>query len=228
MTQTVSVIIPVYNGEPYLPDALDSALAQIPAPFEVLVVDDGSTDRSAVLAESRPGVRCLRLDHAGVSVARNHGIEEARGEWLAFLDSDDRWLPGRLAHQLDAARAMPSVDIFLGMKRICIETPTPRWYDGPGHGSELPSYEPSVWLVRRTAFDIVGPFDPGMSIGEDTEWLARASDASLRIHVCEQVLTERRIHTGNASGVQYDRKALMLSILRDSVRRKRPGTGATA
>lgn len=227
MTGAVSVIVPVYNGERFLEEALDSALSQVPVPLEVFVVDDGSTDRSAAVAESRAGVRCLRLDHAGVSAARNHGIEHARGEWLAFLDSDDRWLPGKLAHQLEAARAMPAVEMFLGWKRIFIEQPAPDWYDGPGHGSEQPSFEPSVWLVKREAFNTVGPFDRSKTIGEDTDWLARAADCGLKMHVCDKVVTERRIHAGNASGVRYDRKALMLGILRDSVHRKRPVSGDT-
>lgn len=225
MKHQISVIIPVFNGERYLGEALDSALAQEPAPLEVIVVDDGSTDGSAAIAEARDRVRCIRVDHAGVSAARNRAIVEARGEWLAFLDADDRWLPGKLAHQLEAAQARPDVAIFLGVKRILMDGPAQEWYDGPGDGEELASYEPSVWFVKRSAFEQAGPFDVTMAIGEDTDWLARASDAGLRMHVCEQVLTERRIHAGNASGVRYDRRGLMLGILRDSVRRKRPVTG---
>lgn len=224
MSGEVSVIIPVFNGERFLGEALDSALAQAPPPLEVIVVDDGSTDGSASVAESRAGVRCLRLDHVGVSGARNHAIAEARGEWIAFLDADDRWLPGKLACQLEAARLRPEVSLFLGSKRIFFDGPPAPWYDGPGEGEELPSYEPSVWMVKRSAFDAAGLFDTAMAIGEDTDWLARAADAGLRSHVCEQVLTERRIHADNASGIRYDRKGLMLGILRDSVRRKRPLT----
>lgn len=222
MRSDVTVIIPVFNGERFIGEALDSVLAQTRAPHEVIVVDDGSTDGSASLAERRAGVRCLRIEHAGVSGARNRAIAEARGAWLAFLDADDRWLPGKLACQLEAARTRPEVSVFLGKKRMFFDGPSPPWYDGPGEGEELPSYEPSVWMVKRSAFEAAGLFDTTMAIGEDTDWLARASDAGLRLHVCEQVLTERRIHAGNASGVRYDRKGLMLSILRDSVRRKRP------
>lgn len=222
---SVSVIIPVYNGESFLGAALDSALAQGQRPLEVLVVDDGSTDGSAAVAESRAGVRCLRIEHSGVSTARNRGIAEAAGEWLAFLDADDVWLPEKLAIQVAASQSMPDVSIFLGMKRIRIEAPAPAWYDGPGDGAELVSYEPSVWLVKRDCFESAGLFDPTMAIGEDTDWLAHAADAGLRMYVCPEVLTERRIHRANASGVKYDRKGLMLSILRDSVHRKRPVSG---
>ena len=225
MSGEVTVIVPVFNGERFLAEALDSALSQAPAPLEVIVVDDGSTDGSALVAESRAGVRCVRLEHVGVSSARNRAISEARGDWIAFLDADDRWLPGKLDFQLEAASIRPEVSVFLGMKRIFFDGAAPAWYDGPGDGEELPSYEPSVWLVKRSAFKKAGLFDTSKAIGEDTDWLARASDAGLRMHVCEQVLTERRIHSANASGVRYDRRGLMLGILRDSVRRKRPQAG---
>lgn len=218
----ISVIIPVYNGERFLAEALASVAAQTYRPIEVIVADDGSTDGSAALAEVHTGTRCLRLPHAGVSAARNSAIGEARGEWLAFLDCDDTWLPERLAVQIAAMEAAPNAAVFLGRKRIVIDGPPPAWYEGPGSGADLPSYEPSTWLVRRDAFETAGMFNTSMTIGEDTEWLARATDAGLAIHMCEHVIIERRIHETNASSSKYDRKGLMLNILRDSVRRKRP------
>lgn len=218
----ISVIIPVYNGERFLAEALASVAAQTYRPIEVIVADDGSTDGSAALAEVYSGTRCLKLPHLGVSAARNSAIGAARGDWLAFLDCDDIWLPDRLAVQVAAMAAFPGTAVFLGRKRILIDGPRPAWYDGPGTGADLPSYEPSTWLVRRDAFEAAGMFDTSMTIGEDTEWLARATDAGLGIHVCERVIMERRIHDTNASGSKYDRKGLMLNILRDSVRRKRP------
>jgi glycosyltransferase involved in cell wall biosynthesis len=99
-SQTVSVVIPCYNGARFLRETLDSALAQTSPTLEVIVVDDGSTDDSAALAESYgPPVRVIRQPNQGESVARNRGIAEARGEWVAFLDADDLWLPEKLAEQ---------------------------------------------------------------------------------------------------------------------------------
>ena len=222
---SISVIIPVYNGARFLGEALQSVDDQTLRPLEVLVVDDGSTDGSAGIAESRPGVRCLRMAHRGVSAARNLAVREARGEWLAFLDADDRWLPERLQVQVAASRDLPQTAIFLGLKRILVESPAPAWYDGPPTGAEIPSYEPSVWLVRREAFGVAGDFDTTKTRGEDVEWLSRAADCGLAMHVCERVLVERRIHSENVSAAHFDRKSLMLEILRESVGRKRARAG---
>jgi glycosyltransferase involved in cell wall biosynthesis len=99
-TRAVSVVIPCYNGANFLRDTLRSVLAQTLPPLEVIVVDDGSTDDSAAIAESfGPPVRVFRQPNQGESVARNRGIEEARGDWVAFLDADDLWLPEKLAEQ---------------------------------------------------------------------------------------------------------------------------------
>jgi hypothetical protein len=97
---TISVVIPCYNGTKFLRETLDSVLAQTLPALEVIVVDDGSTDGSAGIADSYgPPVRVIRQPNQGESVARNRGIEEAKGEWVAFLDADDLWLPDKLAEQ---------------------------------------------------------------------------------------------------------------------------------
>src|SRR4051812_13046945 len=98
---TISVVIPCYNGALYLRETLESALAQNYAPLEILVVDDGSEDDSAAIAESCGApVRVIRQPNQGESVARNRGIDEARGDWVAFLDADDLWEPEKLERQV--------------------------------------------------------------------------------------------------------------------------------
>lgn len=106
----VSAVIPAYNRREYLPRAIDSALAQTVPVDEIVVIDDGSTDGSAQFVESRYGdkVRVVRQMNAGVSGARHRGIREARGEWIAFLDSDDQWLPERNAELLQATERVPA------------------------------------------------------------------------------------------------------------------------
>src|SRR5689334_6850738 len=106
----VSVVIPAFNRAFILPEALDSVLAQTWKDFEVLVVDDGSTDNTEEVLEpyvARHGVRFLRQANQGPAAARNRGIEAARGKYVAFLDSDDLWLPIKLAVQIPRMEAQP-------------------------------------------------------------------------------------------------------------------------
>src|SRR5579884_658579 len=97
----VSVVLPCFNAARFLPAALDSALSQTYLPFEVILVDDGSTDDSVAIAESYgPLVRVIRQTNQGESVARNRGLDAARGDLVAFLDADDIWERGKLGRQL--------------------------------------------------------------------------------------------------------------------------------
>jgi glycosyltransferase involved in cell wall biosynthesis len=105
----VSAVIPAFNRRDLLPRAIDSILAQTVPVDEILVIDDGSTDGSAEFVQARYGdrVRAVRQQNTGVSGARRRGIQEACGEWIAFLDSDDEWLPNRNRELLEAARCVP-------------------------------------------------------------------------------------------------------------------------
>ncbi|MBN1816723.1 MAG: glycosyltransferase family 2 protein [Sedimentisphaerales bacterium] len=108
--KTLSVVIPAYNAGRYLPRAIDSVLAQVRQADEILVVDDGSTDNThEVVAPYRDRIRYIRQDNAGASVARNTGIREATGDWIAFLDADDELLPNHL--QLLSALAARHPDL---------------------------------------------------------------------------------------------------------------------
>src|SRR4051812_32070906 len=99
---TVTVVIPTYNQARYLPSAIETALAQSEPPVEVVVVDDGSTDDTAAVLEGFAGqVTAIRTANAGVAAARNTGAREAKGDLLAFLDSDDEWREDKLARQVD-------------------------------------------------------------------------------------------------------------------------------
>lgn len=104
-----SIIIPLYNKEGSIAQALDSVMAQECQDFEVIVVDDGSTDGGAAVVENYgdPRIRLVRQENAGVSAARNRGIEEARGEYVAFLDADDVWMPGFLSEIVALQKEFP-------------------------------------------------------------------------------------------------------------------------
>ena len=112
MKPKISVIIPTYNRAGILNRAIQSVFNQTFRDFELIVVDDGSTDDTARSVASLPSIKYLSQNHSGVSKARNLGIEHARGEWLAFLDSDDKWLPEKLERQINYANAHPEIRIF--------------------------------------------------------------------------------------------------------------------
>ena len=105
--ELVSVVIPVYNGERFLAQAIESVLGQTWREVEVIVVDDGSSDHSGEIARRFAPVRCLRQDNAGQAAARNRGAAAATGRFLAFLDADDLWLADKLERQLTAFRSAP-------------------------------------------------------------------------------------------------------------------------
>jgi glycosyltransferase involved in cell wall biosynthesis len=108
--KTISVVIPTYNYARYLPEAIDSVLAQTYAPLEIIVVDDGSTDDTPqVLATYGEKIRIIRQDNQGVAAARNTGVAAARGEYIALLDSDDLWLPRKLELQVARFESDPAL-----------------------------------------------------------------------------------------------------------------------
>ena len=115
----VSVVIPAYNAERYLADALESVAAQTRQPEECLVVDDGSTDATATVARSFPFVRYLQKANGGDASARNRGVEEAVGDVVAFLDSDDVWRPGKLEKQMALFETNPSLGmVYCGVEVV--------------------------------------------------------------------------------------------------------------
>jgi glycosyltransferase involved in cell wall biosynthesis len=177
----VSVIIPTYNRRDYLKEAVESVLAQSGDTPEVIVVDDGSTDgTAAVLRSFGASLRHVAQPRSGVSSARNKGIRIAAGDWLAFLDSDDLWLPRKLAVQLDYIRENPSI-------RVCQTEETwirngkrinPKKFHKKPAGHCFPLLldrclvSPSAVMIHRDVFGEVGYFDESLPACEDYDlWL---------------------------------------------------------
>ncbi len=228
----VSVIIPVYNGDRFLADALDSVFAQTYRPIEVIVVDDGSTDRSGAVAQSRPGVRYVRQENAGVSAARNAAIHISRGELIGLLDADDVWLPEKLRLQVACMVENPECGLVASHNVHFLQQglDRPSWFPANRIGKEESALIPSTWLVHRTTFDRVGLFDVSFRQSEDVEWLARAKDAGIAARIIEKPLVRKRLHDRNLMGNIAEGQQAMLRALRDSVHRQQgrealPGRG---
>jgi glycosyltransferase involved in cell wall biosynthesis len=202
MPDSISVIITTYNYERYLVEAVDSVLAQSHLPQEVIVVDDGSTDGTAITVQRFGGrIRYDYQPNGGIGAARNRGLELARGQLLAFLDADDLWLPDKLERQLAALMIEPDLDMVSGYvqqfvspelsaeqkaRLICPTEPSP-------------GYLPGALLIRRQAADRVGPFRTDLKVGEFIDWHARAMEVGLSNRMLPDVVLKRRLHTTNQS-----------------------------
>lgn len=197
----VSVVIPAFNSQAYLAEAIESVCWQTREPEEIIVVDDGSTDCSAAIARSFAGVQLIQQPNRGVSAARNAGIRAAKADFVAFLDADDVWLPDKLALQQTALDASDGRRISWGLHLNFVEP-----------GSMLPSWMPldrlplpvryvlpSVLVAGRELFDTCGYFDETMTHGEDSDWIARTRHAGVPEAVVEEVVILRRLHSTNVS-----------------------------
>jgi glycosyltransferase involved in cell wall biosynthesis len=183
-----SVIVPAYNAEKYIRTAIDSCLAQTYAAHEIIVIDDASTDGTAAIAESYPApVKVIRLGrNSGVSVARNRGAEVATGDWLAFLDADDWFLPVKLELQRRcAAENALAVLIYAGFLRSVGGKEVVARFTPPTFLAQALRYRcaihTSTVVLSRRVFDSVEGFDHSLVVGEDWDlWLKLAAHYSTK------------------------------------------------
>ncbi len=180
----VSVIIPTYNRGWIVKEAIESVLAQDFTDFELIVVDDGSTDNtSEILKEFESDIRVIRQTNRGVSAARNRGILASVGRWIAFLDSDDLWLPEKLSRQVDFftthADAMICQTEEQWIRNGVRVNPRVRHHKFSGlifeRSLELCLVSPSAVMIRKDLFDVVGLFDKSLPACEDYDLWLRVS-----------------------------------------------------
>lgn len=200
MEPRVSVVIPVFDGELYLAETIESVLAQTRRVFEIILVDDGSTDDSARVASSFvETVQYYYQAHAGPASARNRGIEMARGNFLAFLDADDLWAPDKVEKQLAAFEDDPALDmVFGGVKEFhspeLDESVTQKLWANP---HIVRGHLIGAMLIRRDSFLRVGLLDARWQISEFIDWYARARDQELRERMLPDLVLSRRLHQTN-------------------------------
>jgi len=204
MTQPlISCIVPVFNGERYLTEALESILKQTYRPLEIIVADDGSTDGTATLVASYGDqVRYLFQPNAGVAAACNLGVRASRGEFIAFLAADDLWHPQKLVLQMSQFQNRPELDLCLThMQNFWIpelRTEAERFRDQP-LAQPWPGYLPQALLARRAVFETVGLFDNTLRYEDAKDWFLRAAECGTVMELLPDVLVYRRLHRANIS-----------------------------
>jgi glycosyltransferase involved in cell wall biosynthesis len=221
----VSIIIPCFNGEAYLKETLESALAQTYPHVEVIVVDDGSTDRSGEIAQAFP-VRYLRQENRGLTPSRNRGIQESRGSCIVFLDADDRLKPEAIATGLSVLNQHPECAMTVGdhlfvdsdgaylsaSRKQCLQA---AHYEAL-LGSNFIEMISSV-IFRKSVFDVVGAFDPHLRVAEDYElYLRIAREYPVCCHPA--VVAEYRLHKNNVSRNSELMLTMTLDVLESQAR----------
>lgn len=231
MAPRVSIIIPTYNRSRLLAEALASVASQTCRDFETLVIDDGSEeDIASVCAAATIPVRCIRIDRAGPAAARNAGIEAATGELLAFLDSDDLWLPQHLARTIAILDAQPDVGLvyhpYLTVDELGRAVPLRRSLSLPSGfiTRQLLADDmvatPTV-VCRRDLVLRAGGFDPSLPTGEDYDLFLRLSLLCPFVALPEPLLLRRR-HPGNISKQQRVQTAVRHAELKQRFCQQHP------
>lgn len=206
----VTAVVPAYNRERMLPEALASIRRQSYPNLEIIVVDDGSTDGTAEVARVQPDVRLFEQPNSGPAQARNRAIINARGEFIACLDSDDLWPDGMLTHLVDALLRDPEADVARGWPQLS-RLGANGEYEFDGNPTAGFPYSVTGTVFRRRAFDRVGLFDPELQFGEDTDWFNRANELGVKVIRLDCTCVIIRRHGGNMT---HGKNLVQLNMLR--------------
>lgn len=225
-SRLVSVVVPTLNRARYLGAAIESVFRQTWQDWELIVADNGSTDDTAdVVARFGPRARFTREARKQcIGAARNAGVALATGPFLAFLDDDDLWIEDKLEVQMRALEASPELDAVYGhMEQFA----SPELDDAARarfrrlDGQVIPSPLPTSLLIRREAYDRVGPFDESLQVGVDVDWYSRLCDAGLKSIMLDAVVFRRRLHSSNTNVKLPHEQSERLLVLKRMIDRRR-------
>ena len=228
-----SVVIPLYNKEHYIVNTIQSVLNQTFQDYELIVVDDGSKDNSYEVAKTvhSERINLIHQENQGVAVARNTGVENANGEYIAFLDADDCWYPNYLQVLSDLIDQFPESDIFVTSYRIVMGNER---YHFSAHLSDEPTLLQSYWVtfknaydtvwtsataIRKTAIEKAGMFTPGEKIGQDLDLWARVARNNPLVAYSPEVCVDynRDAEQNARTRVKIAYPKAFLSVLREEM-----------
>jgi glycosyltransferase involved in cell wall biosynthesis len=221
-SKKVSIIIPVFNGEAYLAEAIDSVLAQNYPNKEIIVINDGSTDQtSSICGRYSQKIRYLKQSNQGLGAARNQGVKLATGDYFAFLDCDDLWEPAKLTLQMQ--QIQDDSLVFVMIKQFFCQTLPAEEKEKLSIPQEImPGYCASCLLISRKRFFEIGFFQEIKEVGEFIEWYSRVKMLQIPVVLINDVLAYRRIHRSNM-GRQKEKfpRQDYLKILKQNLDRQR-------
>lgn len=221
---SITVILPVYNGEKYLSQAIKSVLSQSHQPMEVIIIDDGSTDQTALIAKSfGTALRYHYQSNQGAGTARNKGVELAQGQLLAFLDADDLWVDNKLARQVQAFTADPELDMVFGHVH---QFHSPELPDEVKQQIKIPveiipGQHAGTMLIKREAFQKAGPFKTDWELAEFVDWYIKAEEAGLKSVMLPDVVMKRRLHKASQGTYKRQHRQEYVRVLKAALDRRR-------
>lgn len=212
----VSVVIPCFNDEAYIAEAIYSVLNQTYPAWEVICVDDGSTDQSLSVIKTIDSSRLTILSqlHAGAAAARNKGVKASTGSLICFLDADDIWSATKLERQIDR---MNHAQISFGHIQEFFDSTV----QIQGSPRVMPGYSPITMMIAKQDYLRIGNFNEDLAVAEYIDWLSRAKHLNLSITMDEEVYALRRIHAGNVGRLKKPHANQYAISLKAALDRKR-------
>jgi glycosyltransferase involved in cell wall biosynthesis len=215
---SISTIILAYNSDAFIGKAIDSVLSQDIKPLEIIVIDDGSSDRTKeICSRYKSLIKYQYQSNGGEGSARNLGLKISKGELIAYLDADDEWLPNTLQLLRNPFLRNESNMLSIGYSQE-VRKISQEWLKDqkPYIGQQL-----SATMIRREAFDIVGLFNEELRLAVDTDWLFRIREFNLLIEYINQTVVYHRRHSNNATLCNELVQSSLLTACRASINRRR-------
>ena len=202
----ISVLIPTYNNGKYIKQAIESVYAQSYDNIEIIVIDDGSTDNTKEVLKRYKNIKYFYIEHKGIPFARNVALEKAKGEYIAFLDSDDYWLPEKLNTQIQYFKDHPNCEIVFTKYENFFEEENIKKNKRAINEKKREAMEhhilPSA-LIKKSLFEKYGVFDENFQIGEDSEFIYRMTKKGVNFnYFIDKVFYMRRFHGKNITLVK--------------------------
>nr|NQU94563.1 glycosyltransferase family 2 protein [Bacteroidota bacterium] len=219
---SISVIISAYNGENCIANAIQSVINQILQPLEIIVVNDGSTDRTTeVLKTFGKQIKYIYKENTGLPAARNTGLKVARGEYITFLDQDDLYLGNTLQKQLEVFNHYKSLGVALGYSLVS-KVSGPFHNDGLSTNTKkVPQFLLGCALIKKTVFDTVGFFDESLLMGEDLDMFLRIKEANIPFAIHDEVVMVYHRHDNNTTNDKRKAQFYLLMVIKKARERRK-------